>query len=141
MAFDLRRVRDRIVRTVSEQARAITRDPDAVLAIVQQATGKLATDPSAPLRRMRDRVHLMLRLARAWADGSYREIPPAKLLVVVGAIVYFVSPLDLVPDFLPGGLGDDAAIIALVLRTVADELDRFEAWEQLQPIDVRTIDR
>lgn len=65
----------------------------------------------------------------AYARWNYREIPPDALTVVIAGLVYVVSPLDLIPDFLPGGFADDAAVIVWVVKTVRDELDAFRAWE------------
>ncbi|AYV56141.1 DUF1232 domain-containing protein [Leptospira kmetyi] len=40
-------------------------------------------------------------------------------LVIAGALAYFISPLDAVPDFIPGaGFLDDAGVIAAVLASV-----------------------
>jgi uncharacterized membrane protein YkvA (DUF1232 family) len=56
---------------------------------------------------------LFLRLARDPRVPLLRRLQ----LVVLGA--YLVSPIDLIPDFIPGiGQLDDAAIAALVLRNV-----------------------
>jgi len=45
-------------------------------------------------------------------------------------VLYFVMPVDLIPDLLgPIGLMDDAAIIATVVGSVRDELQRFRTWE------------
>ncbi|GGD20820.1 hypothetical protein [Nocardioides daphniae] len=35
----------------------------------------------------------------------------------------------MVPDGLPGGLVDDAAVIIFVAKTVREELKKFRAWE------------
>ena len=41
-------------------------------------------------------------------------------LVLVGAIAYFVMPIDVVPDFLPFiGFADDAALLAAAIAGVA----------------------
>jgi len=37
---------------------------------------------------------------------------------IVGALAYFVCPLDLIPDFLPGGWVDDASVIAGALAAI-----------------------
>jgi uncharacterized membrane protein YkvA (DUF1232 family) len=37
---------------------------------------------------------------------------------IAGALIYFVSPVDAIPDFLPGGFLDDAGVIAACLATV-----------------------
>lgn len=39
--------------------------------------------------------------------------------VITGALGYLISPVDLVPDFLPGGFVDDAAALAAALTAVA----------------------
>jgi uncharacterized membrane protein YkvA (DUF1232 family) len=42
-----------------------------------------------------------------------------------------VSPLDLLPDFIPWiGLFDDAVVLAWLLASLAKDLDRFRDWEQ-----------
>jgi uncharacterized membrane protein YkvA (DUF1232 family) len=105
-------------------------------------------------RRLRDRV-------KGWADE--RDIPgrrleyllvapdlfvllsrlalddrvPARVKAKVAAgIAYFVTPLDMVPDFLgPPGFLDDVVVAAWILRTVVAELNRLdpailkEHWE------------
>jgi uncharacterized membrane protein YkvA (DUF1232 family) len=47
-------------------------------------------------------------------------------------LLYLVSPLDLLPDFLPGGFADDAAVIGFVVKKLRSELVAFEAWEKSQ---------
>ena len=65
------------------------------------------------------------------ARSSYRDISWRSLLILVAAVVYFVMPVDLVPDFILGlGLLDDAAILAWTLRTLNQDLERFLAWER-----------
>jgi uncharacterized membrane protein YkvA (DUF1232 family) len=49
---------------------------------------------------------------------------------MAGAAVYFVVPVDLLPDALPGvGFVDDVLVIRAVVESVRDELERFRAWE------------
>ncbi len=54
----------------------------------------------------------------------------ANLVLIVGAVVYFLMPADLVPDLILGlGFADDAAVITWVVGAVRDELARFKAWQ------------
>lgn len=75
-------------------------------------------------------LRTMLRLLLRWADRSYRRVSWTPLAFIVGAILYFVLPTDLIPDAL-GALGfvDDVSVITMVVRRVRDELDRFREWE------------
>lgn len=76
-----------------------------------------------------DDFRTLVRLVVAYARGHYRDIPIDALVVVVGALVYVVSPFDAIPDVLPAGFLDDAAVILWAVKTVRDELDRFRSWE------------
>ena len=53
-------------------------------------------------------------------------------------LLYLVSPLDVLPDFLPGGFVDDAAVIGFILRKLRGELAAFEAWDAGGPTATRT---
>jgi uncharacterized membrane protein YkvA (DUF1232 family) len=72
----------------------------------------------------------LLRMMQAWVGGRYREVPARTLLFSVLALLYFVSPIDLITDFVPViGWLDDAAVIVLLLSAIGKDLDRFRAWE------------
>lgn len=73
------------------------------------------------------------RLLRAYALGQYRNVPWKSLLIIIAAVLYFVSPLDLIPDLLPiTGLTDDFAVLLWVYNSVATEIDKFLTWEKSQ---------
>ena len=72
----------------------------------------------------------LFRLLKAWVDGSYRDVPRQTIALIVGGLLYFLSPIDLVPDFLAGfGLLDDAVILGWIIKTVRDEVEKFTDWE------------
>ena len=70
------------------------------------------------------------RMMTAYARGRYRAVPGGVMLKLTAAVIYFVNPLDLVPDALIGiGLLDDAAVLSWVLRSAAKEIEKFRNWE------------
>lgn len=76
-------------------------------------------------------VQLLVRLIRAYASGEYRKLPWKSLLSVVGVLIYFVSPIDFIPDFLPiVGLTDDLALVFWLFKTLTDDLSDFSQWEK-----------
>ncbi|MFQ5596682.1 MAG: YkvA family protein [Nitrospiria bacterium] len=82
------------------------------------------------LGKIWDDLQALFRLVRAWHKGEYTEVPMKTIMLAISAVVYFVNPFDLVPDFLPGvGFIDDAAVIGFVLRSIKEDIDRFLAWE------------
>ena len=72
---------------------------------------------NARFARVRDDLNLLLGLCAAWWRGEYRAVGRQALLSVVAALLYFLAPLDMVPDWLPGaGLLDDLAVLAWVME-------------------------
>lgn len=74
---------------------------------------------------------LLIRLLKSWKQGSYRGLSVRTVASVAVAILYILSPVDAIPDFIPGiGLIDDAAILTLLLHSLAQDLAAFRVWEQ-----------
>lgn len=74
---------------------------------------------------------LLVRLLRAWKHGSYPGLSVRTLASLAGALLYVLSPVDLVPDFIPGiGMIDDVVVLALLLQSLSQDLAAFGAWEQ-----------
>ena len=47
------------------------------------------------------------------------KVTSKQVMIIIGALGYLISPVDLVPDFLPGGLLDDAAVILAAVNTIS----------------------
>ena len=64
------------------------------------------------LGKLKDDVRLLQALCVAWWRGEYRAISPQALVAVVAGLLYFLSPIDAIPDWLPGlGFVDDLAVL------------------------------
>jgi uncharacterized membrane protein YkvA (DUF1232 family) len=83
--------------------------------------------PSSPLASVRSDFQTGTALVRAWADGSYPGVSTRAVMILVAALVYLVTPVDAIPDFIPGvGLVDDFAVLSVVARQLRVELDTFK---------------
>jgi len=120
------------VENAFSRAEKYVKDPTKLMTLFDQAREKTEKTDPEPFKETWAYLLAMLRLTRAYAGGSYRDVPWQSLVLIVGAIIYFLSPLDAIPDFLPGGLIDDVAVVALTLRSVKVDLDLFMAWETAQ---------
>src|SRR5205085_12398045 len=111
------------------RARKMINDPEALTRVADESY-KSAAGRSGPFVAVMDDFRTLVRLVVAYARGNYRDIPPDSLVVVVAGLIYVVSPLDLIPDFVPGvGYLDDAVVVGWVIKSVRQELDAFRAWE------------
>jgi uncharacterized membrane protein YkvA (DUF1232 family) len=118
------------LKTVLAQAERFAKDPAAASRIAEEAVAKLRAN-AFHLVTVKDDVIALARLVTAMARGTYRELPWTSLVMVVAGLMYFVNPLDMVPDFIIGaGLVDDVAVIAFVLNAIRGDLDKFRAWER-----------
>jgi uncharacterized membrane protein YkvA (DUF1232 family) len=75
-------------------------------------------------------------LIKSYATGEYREIELKNLVILIASLVYFLSPIDLLPDFLPFlGYADDIALLTFVLGSMSEELEKYELWEMNKHIN------
>lgn len=85
------------------------------------------------LRSLLDNGLLMIDFVRDYSSGRYREIPYWAVSAAALALIYVLSPVDLVPDFIVGaGFLDDAAVVAFSLRLIEAELAKYKEWKDLQ---------
>lgn len=98
-----------------------------------QRKARIAIDTAGPLDAMRGQLTLLWRMLRSWQKGAYRQAPKGVLISAVAALIYFLAPIDALPDFILGtGFFDDAAVFAFVIRSIAGDLKKFADWETVE---------
>ena len=84
-------------------------------------------------------LQTMFRLIKASISGEYTGVPSTTIAAAVAVLIYFLSPIDLIPDFIPVlGLLDDVALVAWFSTTLKGEMDKFNEWELTRPAVVKT---
>ncbi len=127
--------RDAAASTLARDAADVT---PASVAGHAEAAGRFVEKPPWWARRtpgsLRAKLRLLWMVLRDYANGSYRGVPWKAVAAIVAAVVYVVSPIDLIPDFLgPLGFTDDAVVLALTWGLVKRELLDYCAWKGLSP--------
>lgn len=118
-------------------------DPDKSRQLLQEAMHKAKRnqDRHLPQTDFWSELKAFFRLLRAYIRREYTVIPWASIVMVTVAIIYFVSPIDLILDWLPlAGFLDDAAVLVFVMRQVKIDLDKFQQWEQTRDPSFQIID-
>lgn len=88
---------------------------------------------SEKLKDVWGNIQIFINCVRDWMSGDYRDISKSTILIVVAALLYLVSPLDLVSDFIPlTGLVDDVTIIGFVFKQVSEDLEKYRIWKKEQ---------
>ncbi|MCZ4106888.1 YkvA family protein [Brevundimonas diminuta] len=75
------------------------------------------------MRRTAARIPFAGQALAAWYATQDPKTPLAAKGLILGALAYFVMPVDAIPDIFAGiGFTDDAAVIAAVLATLGAHL-------------------
>lgn len=91
---------------------------------------KSASAPDAP--SLWTRVAALPRMVRAIRRGEYTGADLSRVWLMMGAVGYVVSPVDLMPEafLLLGGLADDALVVGWLAVTIIRTTDDFLEWER-----------
>ena len=76
---------------------------------------------------------LLLSLVIDYVRGNYREVPHWVIGSAAFALIYVLSPIDLIPDVIPViGYLDDAVVLGFCLKLVDTELNKYKEWKEKQ---------
>ena len=76
-------------------------------------------------------IKMSFALLKDWYMGNYTKIPFRMVASIAGAMLYLVSPLDVVPDWVPfGGLLDDVLVLAAIFALSRRDLDEYMDWTE-----------
>lgn len=116
-----------------DKARQILKDPERMENLVKKTREKinLLRNESKELDLLLTKLSTSLRMIRAFKNKTYTAIPWKSILMITAGVIYFVMPVDLVPDFIPVlGLLDDASVMLWIFKFLRKDIEAFEAWEQ-----------
>ena len=114
------------------------KDPEKSKKLLDEAIKKAKNKEklNGPLADLWENLKTVLRLLQAYFSKQYTAIPWGSILLIVGSVIYFVSPIDLMPDWLPlAGFVDDAAVLMFVIAQIKSDLDKFLIWENEKNTD------
>jgi uncharacterized membrane protein YkvA (DUF1232 family) len=120
---------DRARRIVNDGAKKVTVE-DVNKVVMQADDIQRKFFGNGPLSRFISDVKVMISLVRDYWSNTYREGPWWTIAAVVAALLYVLSPVDLIPDFIPFfGLLDDAAVVSVCLLLVEQDLNKYKLWK------------
>lgn len=130
-SFEKRISESRFFKDAKLKAEGIAKNPELLNDLIHKADRKALEKGRSVLGEAWDSLGTCFRMLRAYSRGDYRKIPWKTLVAIVGAMVYFVMPLDFIPDFIFGfGFTDDVALILLVVKSIKDDIENYIKWEK-----------
>ncbi len=129
MAKIKRSVWSALFKSTATSARRLIKNRDQLHEIIREALQKIRKH-SVAIREIQADLQITIRLLQSWLSGDYKEISLKTLAILIAALLYFLNPFDAVPDVIPVvGYVDDVSVVAWVIKTLKDEIEKFREWE------------
>ncbi|XMB87064.1 DUF1232 domain-containing protein [Mycoplasmatota bacterium WC44] len=113
---------------LKEKAKLLLRNQEELGSLLKEVY-KMASSKDE-FNKLMETIKLFISLIKDYTKGEYREIPMLKVVLILAAFIYAISPLDFIPDIIPGiGRSDDIAILKYVYKTVKDDLEDYKMWK------------
>lgn len=128
-----------IFKKILEKAEAYLKHPTEIAKLITETLKKATAKKGvgALAGEVWENLQLLTRMIKAASSGDYKGIPTQTLVGGIAVLIYFIMPIDVIPDVIPViGLLDDASLLAWFMASIKVELDRFKEWEASRPIKV-----
>lgn len=127
-AFDEKKAEEELKKGYSI-AEDMLNDEDKMERFLQRLEKKLKKIPFAGDKLAA--IPIMTSLVKSYIKKEYKDIPIGTIIAIISALIYFVSPIDIIPDSIPFiGYFDDAAVVAACWKLVGSDIEEYEKWRE-----------
>ncbi len=103
-----------------EKAQNCLKTPEELKQLSDKLSGYMNKDG---LKDVRNQLTQLLVYLKQLLTKGYYDYKDNTLVLMVAVIIYVVSPIDLMPDFLPAvGFIDDSALVVWLFQKLGDKL-------------------
>lgn len=96
-----------------------------------------ATQNQGPLAGVWQQLQLFFSLCKDYYSGNYSGVDQKTMVYIIAGLLYLLSPIDFIPDFIIGlGFLDDAFIIGYVYKKLASEMEKYQQWKDNQALPI-----
>ena len=121
------------IKEYISKAKKIINDDKKLKELIDDVLKKLkeVSSDKKTSAKLNDSLRLFIRIINAYTSKEYTYVPWKTICLIVAGLIYFIYPVDLIPDFIPvSGLIDDIALIAWIYESIQDDIDNFLEWEK-----------
>lgn len=95
------------------------------------ADAEVAEEKGGKLGDQIENFKVLWSLLKDYYNGTYRNVPWKFIAAIGFAVAYLISPIDVIPDFIPlVGFVDDAAVFGLVVKSFMSEIEEYKTWKK-----------
>lgn len=127
-----------------DKAEKILKDQDKLDKFFDDLSAKMKSVPL--VGEVFSNIPTLASLIKSYATGEYKEAPMGTIVALISALLYFILPIDVLPDVIPGiGLIDDAAVLTACLAMCQSDVEAFKIWKKnkqigQEPVEVIDVD-
>ena len=121
------------IKEYISKAKKIINDDEKLKELIDDVLKKLkeVSSDKKTSAKLNDSLRLFIRIINAYTSKEYTYVPWKTICLIVAGLIYFIYPVDLIPDFIPvSGLIDDIALIAWIYESIQDDIENFLEWEK-----------
>ena len=112
-----------------DMAVELLKDKEKTEEFLQRLEKKLKVIPK--LGNTLSMIPVFISLVRNYIRKEYTTVPLGTIVAIVSALIYVLSPLDLIPDSIPGaGYIDDTLVITACLKLVGSDIYEYQKWRE-----------
>lgn len=128
---DLRGINESFINQGAQDVK--NEDVQKVVDMANTITEKVLKSDS--FKRLANDVKLLISMVKDYWSGNYTDVPYRIIAAVVFALLYVLSPIDVIPDLLPViGMTDDALVVALCLVITEKDILKYNQWKEEQEV-------
>ena len=121
------------IKALTQRAEKLLKQPKALVKELHSAQDKLARTQNHRLTEIKEQLAVLIAWTHDILSGAYKDYETKTPVMIIVGILYFLMPLDSIPDFLLGwGYIDDVAVISFIYRQLRTEVEHYLSWRQRQ---------
>lgn len=75
-------------------------------------------------------IKLGYEMLKDYRSKKYTDIPWKTIALITAALLYFLNPMDFIPDFMGFiGFTDDAIVLSVVFNSLRKDLIKYCSWK------------
>jgi uncharacterized membrane protein YkvA (DUF1232 family) len=126
---------------VTHAARIAPSDVTALVGRAAEVRRRLVAD-RAVHPSLGERARVALALLADHAAGVCPQIPYSTVALLAVALLYYLAPMDVIPDFIPiAGTADDTVVLDIAWRLAGPGIQRYLDWKELAADEPRPARR
>lgn len=122
----------KVKATYQAKAERIASNRDKLKDLLHKASAKLTEVSEIPaVKESKSQIEVVFRMLKAYYNKEYRGVSSRTLGLLVLGLLYFVLPVDFIPDFIPVvGYIDDLTVIMAIFKSLNTDIEKFMEWER-----------